>query len=68
MIIFLLPRGYSLSPLKNLLSEVLSYKSMCRTNSNKYTYSEIGFFFSFVSNDKIDNIIRLYQSENCTIH
>lgn len=27
MIIFLLPRGYSLSPLKNLLSEILAYKS-----------------------------------------
>lgn len=27
MIIFLLPRGYSLSPLKNLLSEILAFKS-----------------------------------------
>lgn len=27
MVIFLLPKGYSLSPLKNLLSELLSYKS-----------------------------------------
>ncbi|XP_059619274.1 sorting nexin-25 [Phlebotomus argentipes] len=26
MVIFLLPRGYSLSPLKNLISEILSYK------------------------------------------
>lgn len=26
MVIFLLPKGYSLSPLKNLLSELLSYK------------------------------------------
>lgn len=28
MIIFLLPRGYSLAPLKNLLSEILAFKSM----------------------------------------
>lgn len=27
MLIFLMPRGYSLSPLKNLLSELISYKS-----------------------------------------
>lgn len=27
IIIFLLPRGYSLSPLKNFISDVLSYKS-----------------------------------------
>lgn len=27
MIIFLLPRGYSLAPLKNLLSEILAFKS-----------------------------------------
>lgn len=27
MVIFLMPRGYSLLPMKNLLSEVLSYKS-----------------------------------------
>lgn len=27
IIIFLLPRGYSLSPLKNFLSEILPYKS-----------------------------------------
>lgn len=26
IVIFLLPKGYSLSPLKNLLSELLSYK------------------------------------------
>lgn len=31
MIIFLLPRGYSLSPLKNLLSEILAYKSKSAT-------------------------------------
>ncbi len=28
MVIFLMPRGYSLTPMKNLLSEVLSYKSI----------------------------------------
>ncbi|GAB0086123.1 sorting nexin-25 [Sergentomyia squamirostris] len=29
MVIFLLPRGYSLSPLKNLIGEILSYKIFC---------------------------------------
>lgn len=34
MVILLLPRGYSLPPLKVLFSEILSFKSRCSFRSN----------------------------------
>lgn len=49
MVIFLLPRGYSLSPMKNLISEVLSYKSnylgkMFKNYINIYLYTLLVFY------------------------
>lgn len=47
MIIFLLPRGYSLSPLKNLLSEILAYKSKSATLKNILIWNSTIFFSVF---------------------
>ena len=62
MIIFLLPRGYSLPPLKNLLSEILSYKSKKKKLCIRTQFGLILNVFTFSSspNDKNDHIPRLH--------
>lgn len=56
MIIFLLPRGYSLSPLKNLLSEILAFKSKFFLKFSLKIIFKLIFFSSFLSNNKHANI------------
>lgn len=55
MIIFLLPRGYSLSPLKNLLSEILAFKSNFLFE-NVFISNLNNFLFSFLSHHKYVNL------------
>lgn len=68
MVIFLLPKGYSLSPLKNLLSELLSFKSGWILFTKVENILFVVFLSSLLSDHSDDNLSGLPQPEDCPVH